>query len=197
LRARLDARSPVAPGAGGARAGGWRAWFAWRPLVPAGALAGLVAIALSLGLGSPHDERDALLLQEVIAGHVRASIGERLVDVASSDQHTVKPWLSARLDYSPPVSAAPEPGTTFVGGRIDYLDGRQVAALVYRRRQHVIDAYVWPGAVTDSSLHAQSLRGFNSVHWSHSGMNHWLVSDINRDELLALARAIAEADPPR
>ena len=187
LRERL--RKPAAAG------GGWCAWFAWRPLIPAAALAGLLAWALSLTLAQ--GRRDERVMQEVIASHVRASLGQRGVDVASSDRHTVKPWLAARLDYSPPVADAPLPGTSFIGGRVDYVDSRPVAALVYRQRQHVIDAYVWPGAPADTASRTLSQRGFNIVHWAHGGMSFWLVSDINRDELRAFARALAQADAPR
>jgi anti-sigma factor RsiW len=142
-------------------------------------------------------DADERLLQDVIAGHVRATVGQRPVDIASSDRHTVKPWLSARLDYSPPVADAPVPGAAFVGGRIDYLDGRPVAALVYRQRQHLIDANVWPGAQADASPQGLSRRGFNAVHWVRGGMRFWLVSDLNRDELGAFALALDHADAAR
>ena len=108
----------------------------------------------------------------------------------------MKPWLSARLDYSPPVADAPVPGASFLGGRVDYLDGRPVAALVYRQRQHLIDAYVWPTTQRDAAAQALAQRGFNVVHWARGGMRFWLVSDINRDELTAFAQALAEAAAP-
>jgi len=190
LRARiLFAGAPAPPS-------GWRRWFAWRPWLPAFAVAGLAAWGLSLALDArvwPFG-RDEALMQEVIASHVRSNFGQRLVDVASSDQHTVKPWLSSRLDYSPPVTDAPVPGAVFVGGRVDYLDARPVAALVYRQRQHVIDAYVWPTTGPDAPAQALAQRGFNVVHWARGGMRFWLVSDINRDELAAFAHALAQAD---
>lgn len=176
--------------------GAWQRWFAWRPMLPAFALAGLAAV-VAWGLLPPLPGRDEQQLQEVVASHVRASVGGRLVDVASSDRHTVKPWLSARLDYSPPVADAPVPGAVFAGGRLDYLAGRPVAALVYRQRQHVIDAYVWPTADADSSERAGALRGFNSVHWVRGGMRFWLVSDLNAAELGVFAHALALADAAR
>ena len=174
----------------------WRRWFAWRPMVPAFLIAGLAAWGLSLVWWHPGG--DEVLMQEVIASHVRSTVGQRLVDVASSDQHTVKPWLSSRLDYSPPVADAPVPGASFLGGRVDYLDGRPVAALVYRQRQHLIDAYVWPTtARRDAAAQALAQRGFNIVHWAHGGMRFWLVSDINRDELAAFAQALEKGDMQR
>ena len=170
-------------------------WLAWRPLGIAFAVAGLLVWALSLTFWQPG--RDQRLMQEVIASHVRSTIGQRLVDVASSDQHTVKPWLAAKLDFSPPVADLPMPGLSFIGGRVDYLDGRPVAALVYRQRQHVIDAYIWPAPQSDTTPGALSQRGFNSVQWVRGGMRFWLISDLNRDELAGFARALAHADAAR
>ena len=178
------------------REGGWRQWLAWRPLgtgfAAACALFWIASVVLSPALW-PGGTKDRLA-EEVIASHVRSTVGDRLVDVASSDRHTVKPWLSSRLDYSPPVADAPLPGTVFAGGRVDYLDGRPVAALVYRQRQHVIDVYVWPdshpGAASASAMRSSSERGFNTLHWSRAGMRYWVVSDLNRQELAAFASAL-------
>jgi len=203
LRARLRLPLPHAPApasvpapvASARAADVLRRWFAWRPLLVGLGLAALLAGSAELLRSSfGADER---LFQEVIASHVRSTVGQRLVDIASSDRHTVKPWLSGRLDYSPPVADVPVPGAVFVGGRVDYLDGRPVAALVYRQRQHLIDAYVWPGAQGDSSPQGLSLRGFNAMHWTRGGMRFWLVSDLNRDELGAFARALDHADAAR
>ena len=193
LRARL--LPSVSPRAAEPRAQ-WRGWFAWRPMLTAFALAGVAAWSLGPVLGTKllRPGQDELLMQEVIASHVRSNFGQRLVDVASSDQHTVKPWLSARLDYSPPVADAPVPGASLLGGRVDYLDGRPVAAMVYRQRQHLIDAYVWPTAQRDAAMQSPAQHGFNLVHWAHGGMSFWIVSDINRDELAAFAQALAQAD---
>lgn len=191
LRARLGSPAPSTLPNARSRPEAPR-WLVWRPLAAGFAMAavlGGVFIAIASGRGA--DER---LMQEVIASHVRSTVGQRLVDVASSDQHTVKPWLSARLDYSPPVTDVPVPGASFVGGRVDYLAGRPVATLVYRQRQHVIDAYVWPAAQEDAGPQALSQRGFNAVHWVRGGMRFWLVSDLNRDELGGFARALDQAD---
>ena len=173
----------------------WRRKLAWRPFGLGFALAGLVAWTLGLTLWQPG--RDERLMQDVIASHVRSTLGERLVDVASSDQHTVKPWLAAKLDFSPPVADVLLTGANLMGGRVDYLDGRPVAALVYRQRRHVIDAYIWPTAQADSEMRTQSQRGFNHVQWARGGMRFWLVSDLNRNELVTFAHALAQADAGR
>ncbi|MEP7102417.1 MAG: anti-sigma factor [Burkholderiales bacterium] len=199
LRVRLSLPAAAAASSSVASRAEWRGWFAWRPLVPAFVIAGLAAWGLSLALNADLSQpgRDEALMREVIASHGRSTVGQLLVDVASSDQHAVKPWLSSRLDYPPPVADAPVPGASFLGGRVDYLDGRPVAALVYRQRQHLIDAYVWPTPQRDAAVQALAQRGFNVAHWAHGGMRFWLVSDINRDELVAFAQALAKAEVQR
>jgi anti-sigma factor RsiW len=187
---------PSRPGgvAGSSPLAGWRAWFAWRPMGSAFALVALLAWGIDLAvLQGGHDDR---VMQEVIASHVRSTVGDRLVDVASSDQHTVKPWLGSKLDFSPPVGDVVMPNVSFVGGRVDYLDGRPVAALVYRLRKHVVDAYVWP-APGDAPMRTLSQRGFNVVHWTQGGMRFWVISDVQRDELATFARTLAQADSAR
>jgi anti-sigma factor RsiW len=185
-----SATAPRASGRGAVRAGesSWQRWFAWRPMGLSLAFSALLAWGVGLSLLAPGaDER---LAQDAIASHVRATLGQRLVDVESSDQHTVKPWLSARLDFSPPVHDLPVHGLVAVGGRIDYLDGHPVAVLVYKQREHVIDAFVWPTREADSAVVSSTRRGFNVQHWSRGGMTWWLVSDLNRDELAVVARAL-------
>jgi len=170
-------------------------WFAWRPLALSLTFVALLAWGLGLMLSWPsHDER---VLQDAIASHVRATLSQRLVDVASSDRHTVKPWLSSRLDFSPPVQELRVPGMVFVGGRIDYLDGHPVAALVYRQRDHIIDVFVWPSSHADDRLQTATQRGFNVAHHARGGMTYWLVSDLNRDELASVARSLDVADAAR
>jgi anti-sigma factor RsiW len=171
----------------------WR-WLGSHPMAASFGLVAALALALNLAwLRSAQDER---LLDEVVASHVRATLGQHLVDVASSDHHTVKPWLSSKLDFSPPVSELPIPGSVFLGGRVDYLDGRPVAALVYRQGQHVVNAFVWPGGTTDSRVKFAAERGFQTAHWSHGGMNHWVISDVNPREFATIVQAIQRADGP-
>ena len=177
----------------GAKAGVQR-WFAWRPLAGSFGMLALLSVALNLAL--LHSGRDERLGQEVIASHVRATLAQRLVDVASAEQHTVKPWLSSKLDFSPPVHELKLPGSVFVGGRVDYLDGRPVAALVYRQGEHVVDAFVWPTDAADQRVALSAQRGFRLAHWSRHGMAHWVVSDLNRDECAALVGALEASDTP-
>ena len=126
----------------------------------------------------------------MVASHVRSTLGEHLVDVASSDHHTVKPFLSSKLGFSPPVAALPLEGSTLLGGRVDYLDGRPVAALVYRQGQHVVDAFVWPDAGADRAPVFGAARGYRTAHWTQAGMTHWVISDLNEAEFQALVRVM-------
>lgn len=132
---------------------------------------------------------DELVLRDVVASHVRSTLSNRLIDVASSDQHTVKPWLSSKLDFSPPITEPASPGATLTGARVDYVNGRPVAAVVYRQHQHVIDLFVWPTTAPDATARIESMNGFHAAHAVHGGMDYWAVSDINGDELLALLAA--------
>lgn len=128
---------------------------------------------------------DETLAEQVIAGHARAVLTSHVVDIETSDQHTVKPWLSSKLDFSPPVVDLADAGFPLVGGRLDYLDHRPVATLVYHARQHVIDLYVWPERGSSGRVTAQTLakQGYNVVRWGDAGMQYWAVSDLNAAEL--------------
>jgi anti-sigma factor RsiW len=127
------------------------------------------------------------LQAELVADHVRAMGAGPLLDVASSDRHTVKPWYQGRLDYSPPVLDLAADGFPLSGGRIERVRGSAVAALVYSRDRHLIDLYVWPENGT-TDLKSVTHRGFNVVSWSESGMQLWAVSDVERPELERFAR---------
>jgi anti-sigma factor RsiW len=184
---------PQRPWAGAATA--VQRWLGWRPLVASLMMASVLAIALNFAW-----MRWALgdrVLEDVVASHVRSTLGQRLVDVASSDRHTVKPWLSSKLDFSPPVSELQLPGSVFLGGRVDYIDGRPVAALAYQQGRHVVNAYLWPGEGKDRGTVFSSVRGFEVAHWTRSGMNHWVISDLGRDEFTMVVRALEAADTAR
>ena len=146
-----------------------------------------LAASLALVIGLPRDGGG--LPDAVVADHIRALQPGHLMDVVSTDQHTVKPWFDGRLDYAPPVKDLKEAGFPLAGGRLDYLAGRPVAALVYQRRQHVIDLFVWPdGGHFDSAPAASSRSGYNSVRWSRDGMTLWAVSDLGAEELADFVR---------
>jgi anti-sigma factor RsiW len=172
-----------------------RQWFRWRPRAGsvAGSLAMAAAMTLALHLTLLRPSPDDRLLDEVVASHVRSTLGEHLVDVASSDHHTVKPWLSSRLDFSPPVHELPLPGSVFVGGRLDYLDGRPVAALVYRQGQHLVNAFVWRDSGGDSAPRFVVARGYQVAGWSRAGMVHWVISDLDPREFRKVVAAIEAA----
>lgn len=198
LRDRLGALlAPKAarPAAPPRRATLFERWWGWRPVAASLALVGFGAVAMNLAMmQAGHDDR---LLDEVVASHVRSTLGQHLVDVASSDHHTVKPWLSSKLDFSPPVNELHLPDCEFLGGRVDYLDGRPVAALVYRKGRHIVNAFVWPSTSRDSKADFTTERGFQTARWSQGSMTHWVVSDVNREEFNAIVRAIQAAEGAR
>jgi anti-sigma factor RsiW len=127
---------------------------------------------------------DQFLATQLIASHVRSLMANHLTDVASSDQHTVKPWLDAKLDFAPAVVDLSTDGFPLIGGRLDYLDNRPVAALIYGRRKHFINLFVWPaGSNTIGAANAMSHQGYQLLHWVDSDFNYWAVSDVNANDL--------------
>ena len=156
----------------------------WRWMIPAVSFAVLAIVAWSVFalLGRP--STSDLMAQEIVSGHVRSLMEKHLTDVPSSDQHTVKPWFDGRLDFSPPVRDFASAGFTLIGGRLDYIGHRPVAALVYQHRQHYINVFVWPSTgASDASGSALVRQGYNLIHWTNSGMNYWAISDLNLAEL--------------
>jgi anti-sigma factor (TIGR02949 family) len=136
-------------------------------------------------------EQASVLAEEVAASHIRSLQPGHLFDVQSTDQHTVKPWFDGKLDFAPPVSDLASQGFPLVGGRLDYLDGRDVAALVYQRNKHLINVFIWPEQSTAAKLpDAQSIQGYNLIYWRHGSMNFCAVSDLNAVELGQLAQLL-------
>jgi anti-sigma factor RsiW len=118
-----------------------------------------------------------------LAAHLRSmQLPDHLMDVRSTDQHTVKPWIDARLDFAPPVPQLAGAGYPLIGGRLDYVNGHPVAALVYNRGKHVINVFIHPGE-DPSGASTSSRNGFNLCHWTDNGMTYWAVSDMNLPEL--------------
>lgn len=162
----------------------------WAGLAASLALAALLGSGITYRLAGPSP--DEFLTQEVIASHVRAQmVAGRLTDIASSDSHTVKPWFNGKLDFAPPVLDLTTEGFPLVGGRLDYLANRAVAALVYRHRQHLIHLFVWPAQDRPETISpALSRHGYQVIHWSDRAMRYWAISDLNADELKAFSKLI-------
>ena len=160
-----------------------------RRAITSWAIAATVLLAISVGwnavqLQSRRNAGDAVV-QEIVSSHVRSLIGDHLLDVPSTDQHNVKPWFNGRLDYAPDVKDFAAEGFALAGGRVDYIDRRPVAALVYKRRQHAINLFVWPSSTKLSAPDA--VNGFNLVTWNQAGMEYCAISDLNRAELQQFA----------
>src|ERR1700681_621641 len=141
------------------------------------------ALAACLVLFVVHTEVNQRIVGDVVSAHLRSLQGDHLIDVQSTDQHTVKPWFNGRLDVAPPVIDLTPQGFTLVGGRLDYVDGRPVAAIVYKRRAHVINLFVSQTAGSRSGASMEKLQGFNVWCWARSDLSFRAVSDINAEEL--------------
>jgi anti-sigma factor RsiW len=185
LAARLRVSIPALPeGRRPARDTRGRGWLA-----PAAAFATAAVLTWSVAWTTLRPAADGRLADEALAGHVRATLAGHVYDVESSDQHTVKPWLSSRLPYSPPVVDFAAEGFELRGARVEVLDGRPVAVLAYQRRRHTIDVFVRPGEGKGGREYARD--GFNVERAAAGGMEFWIVSDLNRDELAELARLLS------
>jgi len=169
--------------------------FAW-----AGAAAAAVVLIAIIARGvlpfAP--AASALTAREVVDDHLRSLTANHLTDVLSSNQHTVKPWFDGRLNFTPPVKDLGAQGFPLVGGRLDYLDNRPVAAVVYRRREHVINLFVSPAEHAADTLPVSQVRGgYNIVHWTKSGMAYWAVSSVSGAELEKFAQLVRDESPGR
>jgi len=157
---------------------------AWNWLAVAAAVLLMLTVTWRIVPGLSWRGNSDLLTEEIVSSHIRSLQPDHLFDVKSTDQHTVKPWFNGKLDFSPPVRDLAEDGYPLVGGRLDYVDHRAVAALVYQRRQHLINVFIWPeGKESGQPERMKSVQGYNMVAWEANGMYHCAVSDLNRGEL--------------
>ena len=161
----------------------------WKSLAFGATAFALLTIFLRPSGISPRDE----FLNEAVASHVRSLMAEHLTDVASSDQHTVKPWFDGKLDFAPVVKDLATNGFPLIGGRLDYLRGKTVAALVYRHNKHLINVFVCP--VNDAGIVQSGTKnqlGYSVIYYESNGIFYCLVSDLNEKELNDLAELIAK-----
>ena len=155
----------------------------WRNLALAASAAFVIVITTTIATRFNQTAPQEMALHDVIQSHVRSLMVNHLADVPSTDQHTVKPWFNGKLDFSPPVKDLASDGFPLVGGRIDVIEDRSVAALIYRRHAHFINLFIWPSADAPGPEVTTSRRGYNVIHWNQAGMTYWAVSDLNRGEL--------------
>jgi anti-sigma factor RsiW len=169
----------------------------WQVLV--GAVAALLIATVGLNTMLTHRSAEDLIAQEVVASHARSLMANHLFDVVSTDRHTVKPWLDRNLDFAPTVVDFAKQDFAMAGGRLDYLDDHQVAAIVYRHRQHIVNVFIWPAAdAGDSAQRWITQQGYNIAHWTESGMNYWVISDADRsglNDFVGLLRGAAAHTP--
>ena len=164
----------------------------WRPLALAASLAVVAVGSWRLALQRAAGET---LADDVLSSHIRSLMPSHLTDVPSSDQHTVKPWFNGKLDFSPLVYDFAGRGYPLIGGRLDYVGGRSVAALVYGRRQHLINVFLWPAARGPGIVPSTRTRqGYHLLHWATADYTYWVVSDLGLPELGDFAGLLKQAD---
>ena len=164
--------------------------LSWRWIGVAASIVLLVFLSWGLFRVLSGSSPDEALAHEVVSSHVRSLMASHLTDVPSSDQHTVKPWFNGKLDFSPPVIDLADQGYPLAGGRLDYLNNRTVAALIYQRRGHFINLFVWPSTGERERPRPETLNGYNVIHWYQSDLSCWAVSDLNAEELNEFVRLL-------
>lgn len=185
LRSRILAELPAkrSPRASLAIPGSWWQQSWWRQMSAALAVALVLALAWGVSEYRTVQSPQTRLTEELVANHVRSLQVDHLTDVASTDQHTVKPWFLGKLSFSPPVVDLAPQGFPLAGGRLDYLEGHDVAVLVYRRRHHPINLTIWPGSELPATPQTTQMQGYHLVRWSAGGMNFSAVSDASDSDL--------------
>jgi len=161
----------------------WQVPWPWRSVLVAVATVLVVMIAIPWGSGNSIE-------RQMVDNHLRSMLADHLVDVPSSDQHTVKPWFQGKLNFAPSVPDLTADGFTLIGGRLDVVGGRPVAAIVYRRRQHVVNLWILAADGAPGQLKSGDVEGFHLLQWGKGGMAYWAVSDLNPVELREFAMLI-------
>ena len=159
-------------------------WWSWATVA-----ACLLIAASALLLDLRHRSTETIA-REVVADHVRSLMAAHITDVVTSDQHTVKPWFNGKLDFSPQVRDVSADGFELVGGRLEYVDGHNAAAVVYQRRKHVINVFSWIASGSDEEPRVAAQQGYNVIAWKASGMEYCAVSDLNQQELSELVSSL-------
>ncbi len=151
----------------------------------------LVGVILTAGIFQSQlsTNRENVLMQDVLASHIRSLMVDHLADVVSTDQHTVKPWFDGKLDFAPTVVDLAEQGFPLAGGRLDYIDGRTVTALVYQRQKHIINLFSWPSN-TDTGIVTTTQQGYHLINWTQGGATYWAVSDLEISELQTFVKLL-------
>jgi len=169
------------------RAGSAVPWFSV-PLAMAAAITILLGLVFLFQNGILNRSLGNRLETEVISSHIRSLLATHLLDIPSTDQHTVKPWFAGKLKFSPPVQDFADNGFRLIGGRLDFINGREVAAVVYQRNKHVINLFIWPSESSRTTATQGFARdGYNVLDWARGGFEFWLVSDVNAKDLRDLA----------
>jgi anti-sigma factor RsiW len=165
-----------------------RATTNWRWLAMAAAFLLLIYGGWRVASLSRGDSRETLMARKIVDAHLRSLQPGHLEDVISTDQHTVKPWFDGKIDFAPPVRDFSEQGFPLQGGRLDVVDNRTVAALVYGRRKHVVNVFVWPTSEKDAAPRTGSIQGYQWIDWRKQGMEFYAVSDASAPDLDQLQR---------
>jgi anti-sigma factor RsiW len=176
----------------------WWNYRNWKWLTAATTSVATACLALLLTMTLTRPSAQQQLAREIVSSHVRSLMANHMLDVVSTDQHTVKPWFNGKLDFSPPVKDLSAQEFPLIGGRLDYLGGRSAAALVFKRHKHVINLLIWPAKEKNSKPASFTpIQGYNLIHWSEAEMTFWAVSDLNEKELMEFVQDYEAEGPLR